>query len=259
MDLGLAGRVVYVTGGSRGVGRAVVERMLVEGATVATCARDGAALADAFAGIRADRLLLGSCNVLDRDALHADVDRAVQHFGRLDAVVANAGSGTVGGILETAPDEFDAQFSVKVHSVLHLIDAARPHLVGSDAPAAVVINGVTAHAPNADMAAVSTARAAVANLVHLLAHRFAADGVRINAVNLGAIATDRQRQRHAASGAKEDFEQWCAREADRRAIPLGRMGRPHEVAPTVALLVSPLSSYITGVSVDVSGGLGARP
>lgn len=259
MDLGLAGRAVYVTGGSRGVGRAVVERLLAEGATVATCARDDAALAGVFAATPSDRLLLGRCDVGDRDAVHADVDRAVRHFGRLDAVVANAGAGTVGGVLETALDEFDAQFSIKVHGVLHLIHAARPHLARSDAPAVVVINGVTAHAPDEGMAAVSAARAAVANLVHLLAHRLATDGIRVNAVNLGAIATDRQRDRHAASGSAADFEQWCAQEAERRAIPLRRMGQPGEVAPVVTLLVSPLSGYITGTSVDVSGGLGARP
>jgi NAD(P)-dependent dehydrogenase (short-subunit alcohol dehydrogenase family) len=182
----------------------------------------------------------------------------IRHFGRLDAVVANAGEGTVGGVLETTSDEFDAQFSVKVHSVLHVVQAARPHLVQCDAPAVVVITGITAHAPDSDRAAVSTARAAVGNLVHLLARQLVVDGIRVNAVNLGAIATDPQRRQHEASGSEQDFEQWCAQEAARRKIPLGRMGRADEVAPTVALLVSSLSSYITGASVDVSGGPGAR-
>lgn len=259
MDLGLTGRVAYVTGGSRGVGRAVVKLLLAEGAAVATSARGSITLADTFPGVSTDRLLLGTCDVEDRKAIHADIARAVRHFGRLDAVVANAGAGTVGGVLQTTTEEFDAQFSIKVHSVMHVIDAAHPYLVDADDPAVVIVNGVTAHAPDPDMAAVSTARAAVASLVHLLAYRFAADGIRVNAVNLGAIATDRQRQRHAASGAIEDFEEWCVREANRRLIPLGRMGRPEEVAPAVALLISPLSSYITGASLDVSGGLGVRP
>jgi NAD(P)-dependent dehydrogenase (short-subunit alcohol dehydrogenase family) len=259
MDLGLAGRVAYVTGGSRGVGRAVVSRLLAEGAAVATCARGSGALADAFAGVSTDRLLLGSCDVEDREAVRADIARAVAHFGRLDAVVTNAGAGTVGEILQIDTEEFDAQFSIKLHSVMHVIDAARQYLVGTDEPAVVVVNGVTAHAPDPDMAAVSTARAAVASLVYLLAQRFAADGIRVNAVNLGAIVTDRQRQRHTASGAREDFAQWCIQEAGRRSIPMGRMGRPDEVAPSIALLLSPLSSYITGASLDVSGGLGVRP
>ena len=259
VDLNLTGRVIYVTGGSRGVGRAVVERLLAEGAVVATCARDSKVLTNAFVGIPSDRLQLGFCDVENREAVRADIDHAVQHFGRLDAVVANAGAGTMGGVLDTPPNEFNAQFSIKLHSVMNVIDAARLHLIGSDAPAIVVVNGVTAHVPDTDMAAVSTARAAVASLVHLLALRFASDGIRVNAVNLGAIVTDRQRQRHAVSGENEDFEQWCAREVDRRSIPLGRMGRPADVAPMVALLLSPLSGYITGASVDVSGGLGVRP
>lgn len=259
VDLNLAGRAVYVTGGSRGVGRAIVEQLLAEGAVVATCSRNSNVLTDAFAGTPKDCLYLGSCDVENREAVHTDINRAAQHFGRLDAVVTNAGTGTMGGVLDTPPNEFEAQFSIKFHSVMNVINAAHPHLIRSDAPAVVVINGITAHAPDPDMAAVSTARAAVASLVNLLALRLASDRIRVNAVNLGAIMTDRQRQRHAALGGNENFEQWSVRESDRRSIPLERMGRPGEVAPMVAMLLSPLSSYITGASVDVSGGLGVRP
>ncbi len=80
----------------------------------------------------------------------------------------------------------------------------------------------------------------------------------VNAVNVGAVLTDRQRQRHAAEAAEKAFEGWCLEEAARRDIPLGRMGLPDEVAPVVALLLSPLAAYITGSAVDVAGGLGAR-
>jgi NAD(P)-dependent dehydrogenase (short-subunit alcohol dehydrogenase family) len=259
MDLGLSGRVVYVTGGSRGVGRAVVEQLLAEGTRVAACARDRAAFADVFQGTSEKQLLVGACDVRDRLAVRADVARAVEHFGRLDAVVASAGAGAVGGVLETAPEDFAEQIVVKIQSLLNVIDAARSHLVESDAPAVVVINGITAHVPDIEMAAVSAARAALATLVYMLACQLASDGVRVNAVNLGAIVTDRQRQRHKVSGSEQDFDQWCAVEVDRRGIPLNRMGRVEEVAPAIALLVSPLSSYITGASLDVSGGLGIRP
>jgi NAD(P)-dependent dehydrogenase (short-subunit alcohol dehydrogenase family) len=259
VDLDLTDRVVYVSGGSRGVGRAVVERLLTEGAMVATCARDASALQSSFPGAPGGRLLIGACDVRDRQAVHADIARAANHFGRLDSVVANAGAGTAGSFLNMTTDELDAQISVKVHSLMHIVEAARHHLVKSTGPAIVVVNGVTAHAPESDLAAVGIARAAVANAVYLLARELAAEGVRVNAVNLGAIVTDRQRQRHVDSRSGEEFEEWCLREAQRRAIPLKRMGRPEEVAPVVAFLLSPLSSYITGASVDVSGGLGVRP
>ena len=122
----------------------------------------------------------------------------------------------------------------------------------------VIINGVTGRAPEPDLAPVGVARAAVLNLALSLAVELADRQIRVNIVNLGPIVTDRQRARHAESGSPLTFENWCAEEAARRRIPLGRLGQPHEVAPAVAFLLSPLSGYVTAATVDVAGGLGAR-
>lgn len=258
MDLGLEGSVIFVTGGSAGIGRSIVDRLLREGATVATCARHRERLQAAYADADPGRVLLEACDVTDPVALRATIERAAARFGRLDGVVANAGAGTVGDVLSVAPAVFDQQFAIKTHPVLTLISAALPHLRRSPHPSVVVMNGVTAHAPDLEMAAVSAARAALAALVVMLARRLSGDRVRVNAVNLGAVVTDRQRARHAAEAAAQVFDEWCRHEAARRGIPLGRMGRPEEVAPMVALLLSPLAAYITGAAVDVAGGLGAR-
>ncbi len=258
MDLGLEGSVVYVTGGSAGIGRSIVDRLLNEGATVAACARDGDRLRTEYADVDPRRVQLEACDVTDPAALRAGIERTVGRFGRLGGVVANAGAGVRGDVLEAGLDAFDQQFVVKTHPVLTLVRAAMPHLGESPQPSVVVMNGVSAHAPDPEMAAVSTARAALAALVALLARRLAGDGVLVNAVNVGAVLTDRQRQRHAAEAAEKAFEGWCLEEAARRDIPLGRMGLPDEVAPVVALLLSPLAAYITGSAVDVAGGLGAR-
>jgi NAD(P)-dependent dehydrogenase (short-subunit alcohol dehydrogenase family) len=261
MDLAIAGRGYVVTGGSRGVGRAIVAALLAEGALVATCARDADALERAWSGVPQTgrtRLLVRGCDVLDNDRLAALVGEAAGVFGRLDGVVANAGAGVAGGALDTTAAAWDAQFAIKVHGVRNLLVPAAPHLAASDAGAAVIINGVTGHAPEPDMAAVGAARAAVGNLAQALARELAPQRVRVNVVNLGAIATDRQRRRHAASGSTADFQTWCADEAARRGIPLQRLGEPGEVAPAVTFLLSPLASYITGATIDVGGGLGAR-
>lgn len=258
MDLRLEGSVIFVSGGSAGIGRSVVDRLLHEGATVATCARDGERLRAAYADVDPGRLLLDTCDVTEPEALHAAIERTVARFGRLDGVVANAGTGAVGDVLTADPETFDQQFAIKTHPVLTMVPAVMPHLRESQHPSIVVMNGVTAHAPDLEMAAVSSARAALAAVVVMLARRLAVEGIRVNAVNLGAVLTDRQRQRHAAEAADQGFDEWCKHEAVRRSIPLGRMGQPDEVAPMVALLLSPLAAYITGAAVDVAGGLGAR-
>ena len=261
MDLGLAGHAYYVTGGSRGIGRALAELLLAEGASVATCARDATALRAMSAALPAEhsgRLLTHVLDVRDAAALDRAVDQAVDRFGRLDGVVANAGAGVSGGVLTTPDTQWYNQFQVKVGSVLNLVTPALPALRRSDAGRVVVVNGVTAHAPEPGMAAVSAARAAVANLTRSLAVELAESGVLVNAISLGAIATDRQRARYETSGTSETFEAWSVAEADRRGVLLRRFGASHEVAPIAALLLSPLCSYVTGSSIDVSGGSGGR-
>ncbi|WP_062988126.1 SDR family oxidoreductase [Nocardia anaemiae] len=261
MDLGLAGRAYYVTGGSRGIGRAVLTLLLAEGAAVATCARDTAALEQMRAALspeHADRLLTHTADVRDAVALEQAVGQALERFGRLDGVLANAGAGVSGGVLSTPESEWHNQFRVKVGSVLNLVASALPALRRSDAGRVVVVNGVTAHAPDPGMAAVSATRAAVANLTRSLAVELAPSGILVNAISLGAIATDRQHARYLAADSAAPFADWSAGEASRRGILLGRFGTPQEVAPFAALLLSPICSYVTGSSIDVSGGSGGR-
>jgi NAD(P)-dependent dehydrogenase (short-subunit alcohol dehydrogenase family) len=261
MDLQLAGRAYYVTGGSRGVGRAIVELLLAEGAYVSTCARDIDALSLTRRELpsgQAERLLAQQADVRDRERMAALVADAVAAFGRLDGVVANAGAGVPGTVLGSPAALWHDQLRSKVHGVLNLVRPAVTWLAGSDAGRVVLINGVTARVPEPSMAAVSAARAAVLNLGRTLAVQLA-PRICVTVVNLGAILTARQHARFEASGSTLPFEDWCTREAHRRGVLLGRLGTPAEVAPMVALLLSPRASYITGISIDIAGGSGGIP
>jgi len=262
MDLGLTGRAYFVTGISRGIGRGVAEALLAEGAYVAGCARHRSGL-EQFAGAltaeQRDRVLVAAADVGDRERLAELVAAAGATFGRLDGVVANAGAGTSGGVLDTPESDWDAQVRLKVRSVLNTVVPAVPALAMSGHGRVVIMNGVTARWPDPSMAAVSAARAAVASVATSLAVELSAQGVLVNTVNLGAIATERQVARHRDSGTALTFDEWSARESARRGILLGRFGQPREVVPAVLLLLSPLSSYITGTSIDVAGGVLSMP
>lgn len=256
MDLGLAGRSYLVTGGSKGLGEAVVRLLLDEGASVTTCARNG----EELVALRADldevggRLHTVEADVRDAAAMISVVDEAVATFGQLDGLVVNAGTGATGDVLGTEDDIWDEQLGLKVHSVLNTVRPAVQHLAET-AGRIVVINSVTARAPDPTLAAVSAARAAVANLCQSLAGALAPQRIGVVAVNLGALITDRQRQRYQEGHFDVPFEVWCQWEAERRGILLGRLGETEEVAPSVVFLVSPRAAYATATALDVAGGM----
>ncbi|MFF2147817.1 SDR family oxidoreductase [Kitasatospora sp. NPDC058190] len=255
MDLKLTGRTVVVTGGSSGVGRAAVEQLLAEGARVATCARDGERLAQAWAHHRED-VYLHACDVRDATAVTGFIRAAARHLGRIDAVVANAGEGAPGGFAETAPEQWQAVLESTVLGAVHPVRAALPWLRRSDAARVVLIGALIGREPEPALVTASAARAALASLARSMATELADDGILVNTVSLGIIDTARQRAVHAASDTSQPYEQWATEWVRRRGVPLGRMGRPEEVAPVIALLASPLASYISGAEVTVAGGAG---
>lgn len=255
MDLKLDGRVVIVTGDSSGIGLATIERLAQEGARVATCARRGGRLTAAVAHLDPDCVLALPCDVEDRQGCERFVDAVLTRFGRLDALVNNAGRGRHGGIGDLTDADWQAELGAKVFGVLNPTRAAIAYLAASDAPRIINISGGTAREPRGDLLAVGAARAAVSNLSRGLAAEYAPSGVLVNTVSLGVFATARAEERHQRQAPELPFDQWGESEASSRGVQLGRLGRPDEAAVVIAFLASPLASYVTGATVDVSGGL----
>ncbi|AUN41691.1 SDR family oxidoreductase [Tsukamurella tyrosinosolvens] len=258
MDLDLHERAFVVSGASSGIGLATAQRLVREGARVCCFARDLDRLTAAFVDTVTphDQLLLLAGDARRPEDVGAIVESAVRTFGGVHGVVANAGAGVTAGV-DADSEVWREQFTVKVGAAMALVRAARPHLVNPQG-AIVLVNGVSAHHPSLELAPVGAARSALANYAATLSADLAPDGVRVVAVNVGVIETARQRERYERSGVTTEYADWCRAEALRRSIPLQRMGRPDEVGDTIAFLLSDRSSYTTGTSIDISGGLDAR-
>lgn len=257
MDLRLRDRTVLVTGGSAGVGLATVAALAGDGANVVVCARDGELLRQALGlTVPGARVLARAADVRDPRAMASLVDEAVSTFGGLDALVLNAGEGRRGDLASTTDDEWRAEFEMKIFGVLHPLRAAMPHLERSSAARVVIVNAVIARKPETTMIAVGTARAALLNMTRALATELAPAEILVNSVALGLIDSRLHEARYQREKPDVDYREWLASIARDRGVPLGRAGLPEEVAPVIALLASPLASFITGATVDVAGGGG---
>lgn len=257
MDLGLRDRVALITGGSAGIGLATARLLVAEGARVAICARGAERLAAAVAELRAlpgAQVFARPCDVLDPAQVQAFVTATVAELGGLDVLVCNAGRSRMQRFQETTDAEWREELELKFFGLLHPLRAALPHLQASGQGAVVVVNAVLARQPEPHLAATSAARAGLLNLTRTLATELA-PRVRVNSVLLGTIESEQwhRRYREAQPGVPE--EAWFAQLAAERRIPLGRFGKPEEVAAAIAFLASRQASYITGATLDVAGGV----
>ncbi|MBN9759502.1 MULTISPECIES: SDR family oxidoreductase [unclassified Pseudonocardia] len=256
MDLGLKGRTVIVTGASSGVGLAVAALLRAEGAHVAACARDADRLHAALAALPGPgRVYAAPADVLDAGAVHDFVAAAAADLGGVDAVVANAGRSLMARVLDVTGTQWDEEVRLKLAGLLHPVRAALPWLRRSDAGSVVAVNAILARQPEPRLAATSAARAALLNLATTLATELAPDRIRVNSVCLGLIDTGQWRRRYDGSGSDLDFDTWAGELAADRGIPLGRLGTAEEVAFPIVSLLSPRSSYVTGATLDVGGGV----
>jgi 3-oxoacyl-[acyl-carrier protein] reductase len=260
MELGLAGRRALVTGGSKGLGRAIAAELLAEGAAVFICARHADELEATAAELRKEApgsaaVTALACDVTDPDQVTAMTDAAVAALGGIDILVNNAGGARPGRFATLTDTDWHEDIEVKLFSQIRCIRAALPQLRRSPAPRVININALYARYPDPAFLASSVNRASCLSLSKALSIELGAEGILVNSVNIGFVQTpqwDNIHQRRAPEmPAGEFFGQLAKAE-----VPLGRFGRADEVAGLVAFLASERASYIAGASIDVGGGMG---
>jgi NAD(P)-dependent dehydrogenase (short-subunit alcohol dehydrogenase family) len=246
MDMQLTGRVALVTGGTRDVGREIALSLAAEGAAVAVNYRHS--LDEVAAVVAAIRAQGGKANsyqadLADHGAVAGMIQKVVADFGGLNVLVNNAGLAIRKPFKETTPEEWRSQIDVNLLGAIHLCHAASTHLEKGGNGRIIAIVGDSSRVGESGLSIVGAARAGVIVLMKSLAREMGRAGVTANTVSLGLVETGHDPEWLEAN-----------REKLVRFYPVRRLGRPDDIAPTVTLLASPRSGWITGQVISVSGG-----
>jgi NAD(P)-dependent dehydrogenase (short-subunit alcohol dehydrogenase family) len=258
METGLSGKVAMVSGASKGIGRAVAEKLAAEGVSLSLCARSADPLRTVARALE-DKHGVGVLTVPADLGRGEDIERwadaTVKRFGGVDVLVNNAGAAQ-GGPFLTLPDQaWLDSWQVKLFGYIRVARAVFPHLVARGGGRIVNVIGIAGWQPMDNYMIGGAANAALLNFTKALADEGAPHGILVTGVNPGPIRTDRWDgilvKWGAARGVTPD-------EAERdilKGVPLRRPGTPDEVANLVVFLASDLATYITGTTIAIDGGM----
>lgn len=247
MDLGLQGKRAIVTGGTKGIGRAIAETFADEGADVAICARNAEEVAStvealAAKGVRATGRAL---DVADGEALTAWVAEVGEVFGGIDKVVANVSALAIG----PEDENWEQGFRVDIMGAVRLVNAAMLHLEASDAASIVTISSVSGREIDFASGPYGAFKAALVHYTQGLAYHLAGQNIRANSVSPGNTYFEGGVWSQIETGDPELFNSALA------LNPMGRMGTPQEMADATVFLSSQRASFITGTNLVVDGAL----
>jgi 3-oxoacyl-[acyl-carrier protein] reductase len=255
MDLGLKDQVVFITGASRGIGRATAELLVQEGCSVAITGRDEDTLRRAVEALGGEQRVLGVQGDMTKNE---DIDRAVnatlERFGRIDVLITCAGS-SPGGLLENlTEEEWLSSLNLKFMGYVRTCRAVLPHMRERGSGSIVLVVGNDGLKPSYWEMTAGAANAADINFASSLAEQYAPHGIRVNTVNPGPVDTDRWDGLEKAFARDKGVDQQTAHELAVSSIPLGRICTPQEVANLVAFVASPRASFLNGAHIPIDGG-----
>jgi 3-oxoacyl-[acyl-carrier protein] reductase len=257
MDLGLKGRVALVAAASKGLGYGVARALALEGAHVSICSRTEGEIQASAGALREETgapVLATACDMSSADSIEAWVERTASEWGQIDAVLVNAGGPpAVTSFKDIADSVWLDAFNLTVMSSIRLIRAALPHM--KQGGAILTITSSTIQEPTIPLLLSTVMRAGVAGLVKTLADDLAPQGIRVNNLIPGRIATDRVAQLDQKAAERQGISFDEARAQSVAKIPLKRLGEIDEFGAAAAFLLSPAAGYITGASLRVDGGV----
>ena len=250
MDLGLKGMKAAVTGGTRGIGRAIADTLAAEGCGVSICARKPDEVHAAVQALEAKggAAFGQALDVTDTAKLKPWIDASAEALGGLDILVAN-----VSALASSdTPEAWSASFSVDLMATINSVNAALPHIEKSKAGAIVAISSVSGSQDTGSVSPYGTMKAALLFYIKTLANQVAKKNIRANIVSPGSIYFDDGVWGMAKRNMPERYEHVL------NLNPMGRMGTPEEVARVVAFVASPAASFMAGSNVVVDGAITTR-
>lgn len=240
--LDFTGRVVLITGGSRGIGRGIAEAFLAAGADVAVCGRNAP---DELPNAGGKNAIFVSADVRDADQVEKMVNTVVERLGRLDVLINNAGGAPFAEAATASPRFSEKIIQLNLTAALHCAQHANRIMQAQDSGGSIVnIASVSGVRPSPGTAAYGAAKAGLINLSGTLAIEWGPK-VRVNVVSAGMIRTE---QAHLHYGGEEGIAQVAA------TVPLNRLGTPEDVAGACLYFASPLASYVSGANLVLHGG-----
>jgi 3-oxoacyl-[acyl-carrier protein] reductase len=255
MEANMNGRVAVITGGSKGIGRAIAARMAESGADVAMLARGPEMLEEArliVSKTAKGRVHVSPCDVTKADQIAAAYSDVMKTFGRIDIVVNNAGISQTGPFASITDEVWQADLDLKLFAAIRLTRLAWPQMVERRWGRVINVLNIGAKAPKAASAPTSVSRAAGMALTKVLAGEGAPYNVLVNSLHVGLIDSDQWVRKHSQSD-NGSYEAFLSKMGEN--VPLGRVGTAEEFANVACFLASDLASYVTGTSINVDGNM----
>ena len=255
MELGVRGKVAVITGGSEGIGKATAQILAAEGALVAICARTAEKLETAVADIRAAtgvEVLAIPTDVTRAEDLERLVATVTERLGTPTLLVNNAGTSAAGSFAAVTEERWESDLDLKLMAAIRLSRLVVPLMQEAGGGSIVNVTAIAGKHPGAGSMPTSVSRAAGIALSKGMSKDLAASNIRVNAVCIGLVKSGQISRAANARGAGDEAAGYAAMGAN---VPLGRVGEAEEAGRVIAFLLSEAASYITGVAVNIDGGM----